>query len=68
LLRTISLFEEITLCDEPMCKNQQHIGISEQFHTNTVMPLKKSASEALPGTAGLTIGFLFVSITVGSGM
>jgi len=30
-LAKIPLFEERTSCDNPMCKNQQHIYMLEQF-------------------------------------
>jgi len=28
------LFEQFTSCDNPVCKNQQHIDTQQQFYTN----------------------------------
>ena len=49
-LSQIPLFEELTFCDNLMRKNQEHIGMSEQFCIDIVMALKKAASEALPNS------------------
>jgi len=46
-LSKIPLFEELTSCDNPVCKNQQHIDMLEQFYTNIVLALKRAASEVL---------------------
>ena len=37
------LFEELTSCDNPMCK--KHIDMLEKFYTNIVEALKRAASE-----------------------
>ena len=44
-LLKIPLFEELTSCDNPICK--KHIDMLEQFYTNIVKALKRAASEVL---------------------
>ena len=46
-LSKIPLFEELTSCDNPMCKKQKHIDMLEKFYTNIVEALTRAASEAL---------------------
>jgi len=40
----MALSEELTLCENPVCKNQEHISMLEQFYTDIVVALTKAAS------------------------
>ena len=46
-LSKIPSFEELTSCDNPMCKKQKHIDMLEKFYTNIVEALTRAASEVL---------------------
>ena len=46
-LSKIPLFEELTSCDNPMCKKQKHIDMLQKFYTNILKALTRAASEAL---------------------
>jgi len=46
-LSKIPLFEELTSCDNAMCKKQQQIHMLQQFYNNRVETLKRAASEVL---------------------
>ena len=46
-LSKIPSFEELTSCDNPMCKKLKHIDMLEKFYTNIVEALKQAASEVL---------------------
>jgi len=49
-LSKISLFEELTSCDNPMRKNHYHIDMLENFYNNIVEAPKRAVSEVLTNT------------------